>query len=160
MGAGTVGAMARLRPYPVAVFSIVTLLIWVNRIWLTWTNGTDTVGRKLVWSIPIVAFVVAATVLLVAMLTGVDRAARWFLLTVQLFAAGTVVYWAIRMPMIMINDHGLTPEEEIGFKIVHSVLAIVSVSTAYFAWRWARNSSVGHSDPVLDSTPVDAGSTT
>ena len=157
---GTVDAMARLRPYPVTVFCAVTLLIWVNRIWLTWTNGTDSVGAKVLWSIPIGAFVAAAAVLVVAMLSGVDRDAPWFRLTVQLFAAGTVVYWAIRMPMIAFNDHGLTPSEEIAFKIVHSVLAIASVSSAYFAWRWARNASGEQPADVVDSSVVDAGSAT
>lgn len=152
--------MARLRPYPVAAFCAVTLLIWVNRIWLTWTNGTDSVGAKALWSLPIGAFVIAATVLLVAMVRGTDRDARWFRLTVQLFAAGTVVYWAIRMPMIAFNDHGLTPEKEIAFKIVHSVLAIASVTSAYFAWRWARNASGEPTADVVDSSVVDARSAT
>jgi hypothetical protein len=131
--------MARLRPYPVAVFCAVTLFIWVNRIWLTWTNGTDSVGRKVLWSVPIGGFVLAATVLLVAMLSGADRNARWFRLLVQLFAAGTAVYWAVRLPMIAVNTHDdLTASEEAAFKVVHAVLAIVSVTTAWFAWRWAR----------------------
>ena len=150
--------MARLRPYPVAVFCGVTLLIWLNRIWLTWTNGTDSVARKAVWSIPIGAFVLAAFVLLGAMVGGVDRAARWFVLLVQAFAIGTAVYWAVRLPMILVNHHHLTPDKEVAFKIVHSVLAIASVSSAWFAWRWARNSSSGAEAPVVDSTSVDAGS--
>ena len=130
--------MQRLRPYPVAVFCAVTLFIWVNRIWLTWTNGTDTVGRKILWTVPIGAFVLAATVLLVAMLTGADRNARWFRLLVMGFALGTALYWVIRMPMIAFNDHDLTESEEIRFKLVHSVLAVASVTSAWFAFRWAR----------------------
>ena len=137
--------MQRLRPLPVTVFCAVTLFIWVNRIWLTWTNGTDSVGRKVLWTVPIGAFVLAAAVLLVAMLAGADRNARWFRLLVQSFALGTALYWLIRLPMIAFNDHDLTASEEIAFKIVHAVLAIVSVSAAWFAYRWAR-------------TPVDASS--
>ena len=41
--ASTVDRVERLRPYPVAVFCGVTLLIWTNRIWLAWTNDEDTV---------------------------------------------------------------------------------------------------------------------
>lgn len=129
--------MSRLRPLPVAAFCAVTLFIWVNRIWLTWTNGTDSVGRKVLWSVPIGGFVLAATVLLVAMLRGADRSARWFTLLVQLFAAGTVLYWAIRLPMIVMNHHDLDPAQEVGFKVVHAVLATASVTAAAFAWRWA-----------------------
>ncbi len=136
--------MDRLRPYPVAVFCAVTLLIWVNRIWLAWTNDDDSVGAKVLWTIPIGAFVLAAIVLAVAMLSGADRDARWFRLLVQVFALGTAVYWMIRLPMITFNEHpDLTASEEVGFKIVHAVLAIVSVSAAWFAFRWARRAPVG-----------------
>lgn len=136
--------MDRLRPYPVAVFCAVTLFIWVNRIWLAWTNGDDSVGAKILWTIPIGAFVLSAIVLAVAMLAGADRDARWFRLLVQAFALGTAVYWAIRVPMITFNQHpDLTASEEVAFKIVHAVLAIVSVAAAWFAFRWARTTSTG-----------------
>ena len=131
--------MDRLRPYPVAVFCAVTLLIWVNRIWLAWTNENDSVGAKVLWTIPIGAFVLAAVVLAGAMLAGADRDARWFRLLVQAFALGTAVYWMIRVPMIALNEHpDLTASEEVGFKVVHAVLALVSVTAAWFAFRWAR----------------------
>ena len=134
--------MERLRPLPVTAFSALTLLIWVNRIWLAWTNADDTIAQKVVWSIPIVAFVVAAGILLVAVLRGRSDAS-WFRPLVLAFAAGTALYWAIRLPIIWINDHGLTAEEEIGFKVVHTVLAVVSVSAAAFAARWARPAATG-----------------
>ena len=129
--------MHRLRPLPVAAFSALTLLSWVNRIWLAWTNADDTVAQKVVWSIPIVAFVVAAAVLLVALLRGGSEAS-WFRPLVLAFAAATTIYWAIRLPIIWLNDHGLTAEEELGFKLVHTVLAVVSVGAAALAARWAR----------------------
>jgi hypothetical protein len=135
--------MDRLRPLPVAVFCAVTLFIWVNRIWLAWTNGDDSVGAKVLWTIPIGAFVLAAIVLAVAMLAGADRNARWFRLLVQAFALGTMAYWAIRVPMITFNQHpDLTASEEVAFKVVHAVLAIVSVTAAAFAFRWARSEPV------------------
>ncbi|MCU1371198.1 MAG: hypothetical protein JWO77_2392 [Ilumatobacteraceae bacterium] len=138
--------MDRLRPHPVAAFCAVTLLIWVNRIWLTWTNGDDSVGAKVLWTIPIGAFVVAASVLAAAMLGGADRDARWFRLLVQGFALGTALYWLIRLPMIAFNDHDLTGSEEVAFKIVHAVLAVVSVTAAWFAFRWARTVPAGTPD--------------
>ena len=127
--------MERLRPIPVAVFCGLTLLIWTNRIWLAWTNDEDTVAEKLVWSLPITLFVVAAAVIGVAMVRGVDRQARWFVLAVRTFAAATIAYWAIRLPFIWANDHGLEPDEEVGFKLVHTVLAVVSAVPAALAWR-------------------------
>ncbi len=108
--------MHRLRPYPVTAFCAVTLFIWVNRIWLTWTNGTDSTARKVLWTLPIGAFVVSAVVLLGAMLRGADRDARWFRTLVEAFAIGTAIYWGVRMPMIALNQHpdltmtGLEPD--------------------------------------------------
>lgn len=128
--------MSRLRPYPVSAFCGVTLFIWGNRVWLAWTNTEDSLARKVVWSVPITAFVVCAVVLLVALVRGADPSARWFVRTVRGFAGGTVVFWAIRAPMITLADH---PG---GFKVVHAVLAIVSVVAAVAAWR---------SVPVVDS---------
>lgn len=125
---------ARLQPWPVTVFCAITLFIWTNRIWLAWTNPDDTVGEKLVWSTPITLFVIAAAILGVALLRGVDRAAPAFVRGVQVFAAGTVVYWGVRAPMILLADH------EVGFKVVHAVLAAVSVTAAVAAWRSVRNS--------------------
>ena len=121
--------MARLRPYPVAVFCAVTLFTWGNRIWLAWTNPDDTVAEKLLWSVPITAFVVAAVVLLVVLVRGADRTASGFVGLVRVFAAGTVVFWAVRAPMILLADH------PVPFKVVHAVLAVASITAAAFAWR-------------------------
>lgn len=121
--------MERLRPYPVTTFSAITLFIWGNRIWLAWTNAEDSVARKIVWSTPITAFVIAALISLVLLLRGADATAGRFRQLVQVFAGGTVIYWAIRGPMILLADH---PGP---FKVVHAVLAIVSVVAAVAAWR-------------------------
>ncbi|HWJ97080.1 MAG TPA: hypothetical protein VNQ33_02905 [Acidimicrobiales bacterium] len=151
--------MDRLRPYPVAVFCAVTLFIWVNRIWLAWTNGDDSVGAKVLWTIPIGAFVLSAVVLAAAMLSGADRGARWFRLLVQAFALGTAGYWMIRVPMITFNQHpDLTASEEAAFKTVHAVLAVVSVGAAWFAFRWARTAPAGStSGPPVGPGAVAAG---
>lgn len=118
----------RLRPRPVAVFVALTLLIWTNRIWLAWTNDEDTVAQKLLWSTPITLFVLASVYLLVRMLTGRARTPS-FAPTVRVFAVGTIVYWAIRVVLILTADHA------VGFKAVHTVLAIVSVAAAAVAFR-------------------------
>lgn len=121
--------MERLRPYPVAVFAALTLLIWGNRIWLAWTNDEDTVAEKLVWSTPITLFVLAALAVVVAYLRRADVTAAGFRRLVRVFAGGTVAYWAIRAPMILLADH------EVPFKVVHGVLAAVSIAAAVAAWR-------------------------
>lgn len=128
---GTVGAMSRLerfRPYPVSAFASVTLLIWGNRIWLAWTNTEDTVAEKLVWSTPITLFVAAALVILVLQFRG-QTDGSGFARLVKAFAGGTGIYWAIRLPMILAGDWGIP------FKVVHTVLAVASVTAAALAWR-------------------------
>lgn len=121
--------MDRLRPYPVAVFCGITLFTWGNRIWLAWTDDEDSLAEKLVWSIPITFFVVAAVVLVVALAAGVDRRAPSFVLLVRAFAGATVAYWAVRAPIIAAGDWS------IGFKAVHAVLAVASAVAAVAAWR-------------------------
>lgn len=125
----------RLRPAPVAVFTILTLLIWTNRIWLAWTNAEDTITEKLVWSTPITLFVLAAAYLLVRMLTG--RASDpTFATIVRVFATGTVLYWAIRITIILTGDHAA------GFKAVHTVLALVSAAAAIWAATAVRGGAI------------------
>ncbi|MCU1354816.1 MAG: hypothetical protein JWM89_234 [Acidimicrobiales bacterium] len=125
----TVEAMERLRPYPVSVLCAVTLFIWGNRIWLNWTNPDVDLPAKLALSIPITLFVIASAALLGLLVRGVDRSAATFVRLVRAFAIGTVLFWAVRLPMILVHDHPAA------FKVVHAVLAIGSVVAAVFAWR-------------------------
>lgn len=121
--------MERLRPYPVAVFAGLTLFIWGNRIWLAWTNTEDSLAEKIVWSTPITGFVLAAVAVVVLLFRGSDATEGTFKRLVQVFAAGTGVYWAVRLPIILTADH------DVPFKVVHSVLAAVSLGAAGLAWR-------------------------
>jgi hypothetical protein len=126
--------MQRLRPYPVTAFCLVTLLTWGNRIWLAWTNAHDTLAEKLVWSIPITLFVIAGAALLGWIVRGRGVGTPPFVRAVQVFAGATVAYWAVRAPIIVATSH---PEvdDELAFKIVHVVLAVISITAAAAAWR-------------------------
>lgn len=149
--------MARLRPHPVSALCIVTLAIWGNRIWLAWTNDEDTLARKLVWSLPITLFVIAAVVLLVAIWRGTDPSATPFRRAVLAFAGGTIVYWLVRAPMIVLADHPAP------FKVVHAVLALASWAAAGWALRWAMAGPEGnriadpHSGPSADASGAGLG---
>lgn len=136
--------LERLRPYPVSTFAGVTLLIWGNRVWLAWTNPKLDVADKLVYSVPITAFVMAASGTLGLQLAGRSRS-RGFRTLVDVFAGGTVVYWAIRLPIILSHDH------PVGFKVVHSVLGVGSAGLALRAWRAVRH-------PAADRVVVPVGS--
>jgi len=121
----------RLRPYPVAAFAGVTLLIWGNRVWLAWSDQDASVAGKVGSSVPITAFVVAAVVVLGLQLRGAS-CSRGFPTLVKAFAGGTIMYWAIRLPVIVVHGHPLP------FKVVHSALAAVSAGLAVGAWRAIR----------------------
>lgn len=142
--------MHRLRPYPVAGFAAVTLVIWVNRIWLAWTNNEDTVAEKLVWSTPVTAFVLAGAAVLVLQARGADARRGRFRGLVRAFAAGTVAYWAIRLPFILVAEPPASVDSPAAFRAVHAVLAAASVAAAVLAWR-----SVAHAVPVTAKGPPD-----
>ena len=136
-GRRTVPAMVtswvdRFEPWPVALFCAITLFIWGNRIWLAWTNPDDSLTTKLIWSTPITLFVIAGLVLGFMVVSGAHRSQPHFAAAVVVFAAGTVVYWAIRAPIIFMADH------DVAFKAVHGVLASVSILAALGAWRAVR----------------------
>jgi len=129
---GTVGGVERFRPLAVSALAAVTLFIWGNRIWLAWTNDEDTLAEKLVWSVPITVFVAAAVVLLAGAASGRRLTDGGLRVAALLLGWGTVAYWAVRAPMISLADHPA------GFKIVHGVLALVSVGAASAALRAMR----------------------
>ena len=140
--------MDRLRPLPVTVFCALTLFTWVNRVWLEW-RSTDSLGGKVLWSVPIVPFVVLAIIVLVLMLRGVDTASTSFVRLVRVFAAGTILFWAVRLPMILVHHH------PVPFKVVHSVLALVAWTAAAMAWRSVPAVRESGSAPA-DPAPVTA----
>jgi hypothetical protein len=110
------------------VFAAVTLVIWGNRVWLAWTDPKIGLAGKLGYSVPITAFVVAALAVLWLQFTDQARDRR-FRALVAAFAVGTVVYWAIRLPVILLRHHSAP------FKLVHTVLAAVLIGLAVRAIR-------------------------
>ncbi|MDQ6696503.1 MAG: hypothetical protein M3Z46_03490 [Actinomycetota bacterium] len=132
--------LERLRPYPVSVFAVATLLVWGNRVWLAWTDRKLDLAGKLGYSVPITAFVVAALVVLWFLLT--DRPFdRRFRALVAAFAAGTVLYWLIRLPTILLRHHPAS------FKLVHTALALVLVGLAVRVIRFLGQRSGPGTDP-------------
>ena len=116
-------------PKKLTLFYAVTLFIWANRVWLAWTNPDDSVAERIVWSIPITFFVMASVILLIAHIRGangsdplIQKLGRWLVVV-------TVVFWVVRLPMISLADH------EFGFKLIHAILALVSVGLALLGWR-------------------------
>lgn len=141
--------MRRLQPYPVSAFLLVTLFIWGNRVWLAWTNAEDSVARKLAWSVPITVFVTASVAGLAALLLGRWAAGGPWPAVVRALALVTVVFWAVRAPMILAADH---PGP---FKVVHTVLAVASVSAAVVALRALRRERETSRPRSASAPPVE-----
>jgi hypothetical protein len=120
----------RLRPFPVAGLVGWTLFVWVSRVGLAWSDDSLTTGEKVLGTLPPVLFVLLALATGALLLSRDDgRRAGLFTRATTAFAGFTVVYWGLRLPFILANDH---PG---GFKVVHTVLAVVSVALAVAAWR-------------------------
>ena len=83
-----------------------TVFVWAGRI----RNGGS---------------VLLAVTFLVLAAAAVWRRRRW----ITALVVWTVAVWAIRTPQILIADH------PVGFKIVHTVLALVSIALAASAQR-------------------------
>ncbi len=93
-------------------FTVWTVFVWAGRI----RNG----GSVLLAA----SFLVLAAVVVASMWKR-----RWRPYAVGALAIWTIVVWAVRTPMILVHDHPA------GFKIVHTVLAVVSIGLAVWAER-------------------------
>lgn len=100
-----------------------TLLTWVTRVPLLWGDEDVDAATKGASSVPVVVFVALASVAGVATLRRSGRAGA----AVAVLAGWSLAYWAVRLPLVLVNDHPLA------FDVVHSVLALVSCSLSALA---------------------------
>jgi hypothetical protein len=126
--------LARLRPWPVTVLAVWTLVLWTGRLGLAW--GADGSTASKVWAtVPVVLFVVLGVLALGVVLrsgNGVLSARdRTFALGV---AVWTIGYWVVRLPIIWFDGRS------VGFKLVHTVLAVLSWTASWAAIRSLRTS--------------------
>ncbi|HLM62671.1 MAG TPA: hypothetical protein VK306_00100 [Acidimicrobiales bacterium] len=105
-----------------------TFVVWTTRIANIWRDeGLDT-GGKVVRT----ALALSFTVLALAVVAALWRARRLTVPAVAALAAWTVAVWVVRGAGLVAGDH------EVGFKVVHTVLAVVSIGLAVLAWRETR----------------------
>ena len=90
-----------------------TLFVWATRLRII----ADQDQPKTTVIVPVVLTVLAVVAL-------VDRKRG-----VLALAAATAVVWVVRLPLVLVHDHSA------GFKLVHAVLAVVSLALAYGATR-------------------------
>ncbi len=124
--------LRRLRP--ALVLSAWTVLVWTTRIRNIWTDESLTTSGQL-WRTALAGvFTVFAIVTVGAWLRArrANRATSSFLpVWIRAFAVWTIAVWSIRAVQIGGADHGL------GFKVVHTAPAVVSVGLALWAAREA-----------------------
>lgn len=96
-----------------------TAFVWGTRVRNIVRDGGGTLS--LLVALGLVSLAVAVAVALAR-----GGTPRW---AVPALATATVAAWAVRAPVILLGDHGVT------FKVVHTGLALVSVALAATAWR-------------------------
>ena len=130
--AGTLAVMTLRSRLILLAFVLWTAFVWGNRIANT-LGSEESVGAKTfstILSIVVLAFAAAVVVVVVrAWSTSISVGGAKVLM---IAAAFTVLVWLIRVPMILIADHG---DKDPGFKIVHAGLGVVSVVLAALVWQ-------------------------
>lgn len=130
--------MSRVRPYPVTILIVWTLVVWLGRLPLAWNVAGDSTGRKILATVPVALFVGFALAALVGLWRhGAPnrdderraRATRDARRAVATLVVWTVFYWLVRLPMISTDAHDLA------FKAVHLVLGLVSFALSAWVWR-------------------------
>jgi hypothetical protein len=121
-----------------SVFAAWTAYVWVSRIVNALGSDSESTGEKL-FSVILSLVLLALTAGVVSVLVRSWKAP----LTaggakVLAAAAGvTTVVWLIRVPQILMTDHG--PEVNgTAFNIVHTLLGVVSIVLAALVWQIAR----------------------
>jgi hypothetical protein len=117
------------------------LVVWAFAAWTVFVWGTRI--RNILaddGGVPTLLAAVALTVLGLLVALGAATRSRWLARVVPIAAVATFVTWAVRVPQILLHDH------EVGFVVVHVVLAAVSVALAAGAWRRSAQAAV---EPAL-----------
>jgi hypothetical protein len=118
----------RRRPFALALVAW-TFFVWTTRIVNIWRDDALDGGEKLGRTGLALSFTLLAVVVVVTLWRRAERAS---LVAVGALAGWSVIVWVVRDARILVADHS------IGFKAVHTVLAVVSIGLAALAWREAR----------------------
>jgi hypothetical protein len=133
----------RRRPFALALVAW-TLFVWTTRIANIWRDEALDGGEKVGRTGLALSFTLLALAVVVTLWRRVERAS---LVAVGGLAAWSVVVWVVRDARILVADH------EVGFKVVHTVLAVVSIALAALAWREARRVPAASPPAHPASTP-------
>lgn len=130
-----------MRRMPIVVALVAwTLVIWSQRISNIWQDQDLDTSGQLSRTALAASFVGLALVVAVA---GWRGSRETLVRTVGVLGMWTTVVWLVRATDILFGDHGAA------FKLVHTLLAVVSMALALAAYRQARHAT----DPV-QSAPI------
>jgi hypothetical protein len=129
-----------LRHRAVVVLTIWTVLVWTTRFGTIWSDADLDTEGKLGRSALALTFTLLAAGVAVAAWRRAD-AAMWWL--VMALAGWTTAVWIVRSVGIAVGDH------EVTFKVVHLVLAVVSIVLSTLAVRSLERR------PARPGTPAD-----
>ncbi|HKA83019.1 MAG TPA: hypothetical protein VKD21_04115 [Acidimicrobiales bacterium] len=133
-----------MRRHPATVALVAwTLLVWTTRIANVWRDADLDTGERWGRTLLALSFTVLAIAVAVAVVRQLGRAT---VVAVGVLAAWTVAVWVVRGIGILAADH------DAGFKVVHTVLAVVSIALAALAWRETRREAAR--PPTTDRVPV------
>lgn len=118
----------RRRPFALALVGW-TFFVWTTRIANIWRDGALDTGEKVGRTGLALSFTLLAIAVVVTLWRRLPQAS---LVAVGALAGWSVAVWVVRDVRILFADH------EMGFKVVHTVLAVVSIVLAALAWREAR----------------------
>ncbi|HMG42154.1 MAG TPA: hypothetical protein VK611_12530 [Acidimicrobiales bacterium] len=111
--------------WPVVALVAWTFFVWTTRIGNIWgDDGLDTAGK-----VGRTALALSFTFLALAVVGALWRRPSWLRPTVVALAAWTTGVWLVRDTSILFGDH------DTSFKIVHTVLAVVSIALSALALR-------------------------
>jgi len=108
-----------------------TLGIWASRVRNAIADDDLDAAARTSAILIAVAFVVGGAALAFTLW----RPHRRNAIVVDLLVAAGIIRWSIRGPLILASD-----EWDAGFKVVHTVLWIVTVALSVMAWRELRSS--------------------
>jgi peptidoglycan/LPS O-acetylase OafA/YrhL len=106
-----------------------TFLVWTTRIANIWRDADVDTGER--WGRTLLALSFTLLAIAVAVALG-RRLGQATVVAVGALSAWTIAVWVARGIGILAADHDL------GFKAVHTVLAVVSIVLAVLAWRETR----------------------
>ncbi|MFN0090629.1 MAG: hypothetical protein ACKVWR_10245 [Acidimicrobiales bacterium] len=125
---------------PAAALAVWTLVVWVGRVRLVFEldelSGLARAGRL---ALAASFLALGAAALVGALRARQGRVEAWAASAVGLLALWSLVHWGVRGVLILGREYS------VGFKAVHSVLALASIGLALWALRSQRAAAAASS---------------